>query len=178
MLEPSAVADPLCAAKFIFLNRFCFNGLYRTNSDGKFNVPYSPSKTGHLPTLEELQQVSVALKSATIQCCDFTELLKNVRKGDFVYLDPPFAVGNRRVFRQYGPSTFGTHDLERLAEHLQMINRRGATFVVSYAYCSESVNLFRRWHVHRAIIQRNISGFARHRRSAAEIIVTNKTVKK
>ena len=95
------------AARFIFLNRFCFNGLYRTNKDGQFNVPYAPSGTGQLPTSTELREIAKTLRSCAITHADFEALLAQTREGDLVYLDPPYAVGNRRVFRQYGPSSFG-----------------------------------------------------------------------
>src|SRR5207302_4226439 len=134
---------------------------------------YSPSKTGDLPSLSELRAVAQSLRHAQIQCCDFAIVLNQVRAGDFVYLDPPFTVENRRIFRQYGPSTFGINDLHRLAKLLDTIHSKGATFVVSYALSAESLQTFSKWHVRRVRIQRNISGFAKHRRIATEIIVSN-----
>ena len=83
------------------------------------------------------------------------------------------AVANRRIFRQYGPTSFGLADLKRLANDLNRIDAQGATFVVSYAFCQEAVHLFEGWNMRRVTIQRNISGFAEHRRRAAEIIVSN-----
>lgn len=161
------------AARFIFLNRFCFNGLYRTNLDGQFNVPFSGSKTGKLPSLEALRSVSEALKSTEIECCDFEDTLKRVRKNDFVYMDPPFAVGNRRIFRQYDPASFGLDDLDRLCSSMVEVDRRGANFVVSYAMCSEALSAFKDWTIRRTTTNRNISGFSKHRRTAVELIVTN-----
>ena len=162
------------AAKFIYLNRFCFNGIYRTNTKGKFNVPYSPSGTGDLPTLEELRAIYATLQSVTIHCADFEAiLLSKVRKNDFVYLDPPYAVANRRVFRQYGPKTFGLSDLKRLTDALVHIDRVGAKFLVSYAVCKEALECFSNWNIKRAFTQRNVSGFAEHRRRAVELLVSN-----
>lgn len=162
------------AAKFIYLNRFCFNGIYRTNTKGKFNVPYSPEGTGDLPTLIELREISTALQNVTISCEDFeTILLKKVRKNDFVYLDPPYAVANRRVFRQYGPQTFGISDLHRLNDALVRINKVGAKFLVSYAMCKEAKDIFSNWETRRVVTQRNVSGFAKHRRKAVELLITN-----
>lgn len=162
------------AARFLFLNRFCFNGLYRTNVHGQFNVPFSPSGTGTLPTRGQLTAASRLLKTAEIRCGDFETVLRNsVFPGDFVYLDPPYAVGNRRVFRQYGPDSFGLEDLERLAKLLHVIDERGARFVLSYADCREARHTFRPWRSTRVLTHRNISGFAKHRRRAAELIVTN-----
>lgn len=161
-------------ARFVYLNRFCFNGLYRTNTKGKFNVPYASSKTAHLPLQEDLCKAAKVLLSANIAARDFEETLKDVQGGDFVYMDPPYAVRNRRIFRQYGPDSFGIADLARLAVSLKEIDRRGATFVVSYAMCREALDAFSRWHIRRVHTQRSVAGFSRHRHKAIEIIVSNR----
>ncbi len=166
------------AARFIYLNRYCFNGLYRTNQLGHFNVPYSPSRTGPLPSLAELKGASVALKKATIRCCDFHESTLKISRGDFVYLDPPFAVENRRVFRQYGPRHFSNEDLQRLSRTLDHIDKAGGVFLLSYAYCSEAISHFSKWPIRRVVTTRNISGFAKHRRKAIELLITNTPLRK
>lgn len=162
-----------CAAHFIFLNRFCFNGLYRTDSTGRFNVPYSSSRTGNLPTQQELSLASRALRSADLVCADFEEVLLTTKRGDFAYLDPPYAVGNRRMFRQYGPDCFGTDDLGRLAKALIQIDNRGVHFVLSYALCKEALDILGGWNTRRVFTQRNISGFSNKRRRAVEVIISN-----
>lgn len=162
------------AARFVYLNRFCFNGLYRTNQKGKFNVPYAASKTGRLPTLEELSSAAKILSRAEIKTRDFEGTLQDVRAGDFLYMDPPYAVQNRRIFRQYGPDCFGTDDLDRLASALPHIDRSGATFLVSYAMCPEALEAFKGWHIRKAHTQRSIAGFSRHRRMDVEILVSNR----
>jgi DNA adenine methylase len=161
------------AADFIYLNRYCFNGLYRTNQKGEFNVPYAPEKTGSLPSKEQLQAVAALLKRTTIKNTDFEKILARGRKGDFVYIDPPFAVENRRVFKQYGASVFGTSDLLRLKSSIAKLDKRGAKFLLSYAYCKEVMDLFSEWPHKKIYVQRNIAGFAMHRRKAAEVIFTN-----
>ncbi len=161
------------AARFIHLNRYCFNGLYRTNKQGAFNVPYSGSRTGQLPTLSELRCAARILRRSMIVHADFEATIGGVRTGDFVYLDPPFAVSNRRVFHQYNPSSFGLHDLKRLSDTLVEIDRRNATFLVSYAVCREAIAAFLDWHVCRVSIDRDISGFTEHRRRAVELLVSN-----
>ena len=172
-LDPGDMTAPAKAARFIYLNRFCFNGLYRTNLHGRFNVPYSPSGTGQLPTLENLQHVARRLKTASIRCADFQATLEDVQAGDFVYLDPPFAVDNRRVFKEYGPGVFSRQDLTRLGACLDAIHERGASFLVSYALCSEALDVFHRWQMRRVVVARNIAGFAQHRRRAVELLVSN-----
>lgn len=164
------------AARFIFLNRFCFNGLYRTNMKGQFNVPYASSKTGRLPSLLQLKYISNILSKIEIINCDFEDTLAEVKHGDFVYMDPPYAVQNRRIFRQYGPDCFGLNDLERLSSALPKIDQIGATFLVSYAMCREAINAFKGWNIRRAKTQRSVAGFSANRRKAVEILVSNKTL--
>jgi DNA adenine methylase len=172
--SPSSL-DPIDrAARFVFLNRYCFNGLYRTNEAGVFNVPFAASGTGNLPAWEQFQASATLLGRASLRTDDFEEVIRRrVRRGDFVYLDPPYAVANRRVFKQYGPQTFGCDDLRRLSNLLKEIDRRGAHFLVSYAYCSEGLAALSDWRVRRVYTQRNIAGFARHRGRAAELLATN-----
>jgi len=164
------------AVRFFYLNRHCFNGIYRTNLKGDFNVPFSASgKTGAVPELERWLECAKILRNATLRSQDFeTFILRNVDRGDFVYLDPPYAVSNRRVFSQYSATSFGTYDLERLSNVLFEIDARGATFVVSYAQSPETSLLLGDWHVERRHIQRNVAGFAQHRRRATEVLISNR----
>src|SRR5205823_1595241 len=148
-------------------------GIYRTNEKGEFNVPYAPEGTGDLPTWPELAEWSRRLKSARIYSEDFEAILDRTRESDFVYLDPPFALDNRRIFRQYGPQTFGLDDLGRLGKALKRIHKRRVRFVLSYAYCPEALGAFGQWRIQKVYTQRNVAGFSRHRRKAAEILVSN-----
>lgn len=172
--SPASLTPTARAARFVFLNRYCFNGLYRTNLAGNFNVPYAPTKTGSIPDRTSFVRSAGLLRRARLLNQDFEAAINlHVTANDFVYLDPPYAVGNRRIFRQYGPHTFGTDDLARLNDSLNLIHTRGAHFVLSYAYCTEALRTFRDWPARKVYCQRNISGFAKHRRRAAELIVTN-----
>lgn len=171
---PAELSSTQRAARFIYLNRHCFNGLFRTNRKGQFNVPYAPCKTGAIPDRDHLRRAASLLKNAVILHGDFEKVVTKVTKpGDFVYMDPPFAVANRRLFRQYNRNTFGLDDLDRLVTLLRTLDKLGAHFVLSYAVCSESLAAFSHWRVRRVLTQRNIAGFAAHRRRAAELIVTN-----
>ena len=173
-IDPCTLRSLDRAARFIFLNRFCFNGIYRTNQEGRFNVPYSHSNTGSLPDRETLYAISKVLNKAKLLSDNYLIVLKKYSKaGDFVYLDPPYAVANRRIFKQYGPNTFGLDDLEELADYLYELDSRNVSFLVSYAVCKEALDLFKVWSTKRVFTQRNVSGFARHRRKAVELLVTN-----
>ena len=165
------------AARFIYLNRNCFNGLYRTNLRGQFNVPFAATGTGGIPPLQVFVENSRLLKRAELVRGGFEEVIRDqVREGDFVYLDPPYAVSNRRIFRQYGPQTFGLDDLEKLRSLLSYIDSKGAVFLMSYADCKESRTFAADWNYRRIFTQRNIAGFSRHRRRAGEALITNITV--
>jgi DNA adenine methylase len=160
------------AARFLYLNSLCFNGLYRTNGDGQFNVPYCPP--GHKTVPESLLlEASKHLRRATLVQGDFEDTVVDATDGDFVYLDPPYAVSRRRVFSQYGPTLFGARDLLRLRRALRRLDRRGAKFVVSYADCSEARETFRTWTVQRVRTRRNIAGFTGDRRGSYELLATN-----
>jgi DNA adenine methylase len=173
-LDPNNLPSEERAARFIFLNRFCFNGLYRTNQKGDFNVPFSPSGTGNIPSLEALKLAAQRLENTEVYARDFEPILKdNVIKGDFIYLDPPYATNSKRVFNEYGPGSFCVDDIRRLKEVLNMIHEREAHFVLSYGYCPEAIDAFSRWTNEKMHVQRNISGFVKGRRTSEELIVTN-----
>ena len=113
------------------------------------------------------------LRKARLVAGDFEKTLAFARRGDFVYLDPPFAVSSRRVFRQYGSNSFGTSDLPRLKQALCRLDKIGADFLVSYADSSEARELAKRWSSVRLPVRRHIAGFARQRRQAYEWLISN-----
>jgi DNA adenine methylase len=161
------------AARFIYLNRFCFNGIYRTNLEGKFNVPYGGTKSGKLPSDEVLADCSRLLKRAKLIAGDFEEVLRHVQPRDFVYLDPPFLVGSRRVFREYNGAVFSTNDLKRLRSWLLRLDRLSVAFLLSYAECREAHALAIGFYKRRVTVNRSIAGFADTRRTARELLISN-----
>jgi DNA adenine methylase len=172
--DPRSLSFVERAARFTYLNRFCFNGIYRTNNAGVFNVPYGGDKTGRLPPKEVFLRCSSLLRKAELLSGDFEKILrKNVRRGDFVYLDPPYAISNRRTHTQYNAQSFGLADLERLASTVDWLANKGATFVLSYADCREARALFRHWPKTTVVAQRNVAGFVNFRRKDRELIVSN-----
>lgn len=171
--NPSKLTPLQRAARFIYLNRNCFNGIYRTNRSGDFNVPFATSRAGAFVTREEFIEASKSLQCATLRAWDFGTTLRYVRDGDFVYLDPPYAVQSRRVFREYGERPFCSNDLSRLGKHLVRINDRNAAFLVSYADCQESRTLAENWISYRMRVRRHVAGFTGARKAAYELLITN-----
>jgi DNA adenine methylase len=116
---------------------------------------------------------SKALRDALIVAGDFEHTLERVQPGDFIYLDPPYCLDNRRVFREYVPGSFSSADLVRLARQLDRLNKLGAKFVITYADSREARELFALWKPRRVRVKRHIAGFSHHRRHAYELIATN-----
>lgn len=161
------------AARFIYLNRFCFNGVYRTNKKGMFNVPRG-SRTGSIPNESFFYRCSTALKSAKLIAGDFNECLKNVKKNDFVYLDPPYTTTRKNTAGEYGPVSFKCYDIPRLLNCLYDIHDKGAFFLLSYNDSEELINsLSPSWRIDYIDVSRHIAGFSKYRKIVREIIVTN-----
>jgi DNA adenine methylase len=127
-LDTSKMKPHARAARFIYLNRYCFNGIYRTNLLGQFNVPYSGVRCGSVPPDETFEKCSRRLKTARFMKGDFERVLEQAQKGDLVYMDPPFVVRARRVFRQYDPSTFTHEDITRLRSWMEQLNAKRINF--------------------------------------------------
>ncbi|MGI9075215.1 MAG: DNA adenine methylase [Bryobacteraceae bacterium] len=172
-IDISTMTSPARAARFIYLNRYCFNGIYRTNMLGQFNVPYSGVRCGAVPSDAVFQKCSNRLRSARLVNGDFESVLKYAEKGDLVYMDPPFAVQARRVFRQYDPSTFTSEDISRLRGWMERLNAARINFIVSYAESDEADVLRRNFSYETVSVRRNIAGFAGHRALTNELLISN-----
>jgi DNA adenine methylase len=172
-LQPENLSPTIRAARFIYLNRFCFNGLFRTNSDGVFNVPYGGRGSGSLPSANILHRAAVLLKRATFLCGDFENVLDTVRYGDFVYMDPPFSISHKRMFKEYGAVIFGRNDVTRLRLRLELLAAKGISFVVSYVESPEAEYLSRGFDVSVVSVRRNIAGFTASRMKSQELIISN-----
>lgn len=172
-MDPATLTPVQRAARFIYLNRFCFNGIYRTNLLGQFNVPYSGVRCGGFPKPEVFKLCSRRLRVARFVKGDFEHVLRHAQRGDLVYMDPPFAVRERRVFREYDPSTFTHGDIRRLRWWMEKLNASGINFVVSYAESDEADILRRNFSYETVSVRRNIAGFASFRAVSNEVLISN-----
>jgi len=171
--DPTSLTPTERAARFIYLNRFCFNGLYRTNLAGRFNVPYGGDKAGNLPSDDALRKASELLQNAQLMAGDFGNVLELVRPGDFVYMDPPFAVKSRRIFNEYDPSLFGPEDIRRLRGWMEALSERNVPFLVSYADSEEADSLQEGFYTEMVTVRRNIAGFTGSRIKSNEVLISN-----
>lgn len=124
------------AAQFIFLNKACWNGLYRVNSSGAFNVPYGWPRTNFVINSENLERCAQQLrrKQISIKCQDFGAIEDRVRKGDFVFLDPPYVTShNMNGFVDWNESLFSWQDQIRLSAMAKRLVRKGANVLITNA---------------------------------------------
>jgi len=174
-LKPSLLDRETRALRFLYLNRNCFNGIYRTNLNGEFNVPMG-TRLGEYFSKDDLLACSKLLQKTILIAGDFAKTLEQVEASDFVYLDPPYAVKSRRIFKEYGKTTFDSVDLPRLSEGLETVVQRKADFLVSYADCAEARLLALDWHSVRFPVRRHIAGFAGDRKCAYEWLISNRPI--
>ena len=119
-------------AKLIFLNKTCYNGLYRVNSKGEFNVPFGDYKNPMICDEKNLRNVSKLLKKAKIICGDFTDSKKYINNHTFIYLDPPYRpLSATASFTSYSKDNFSEQDQIRLAKFCKQIRKTGAKFLLS-----------------------------------------------
>jgi DNA adenine methylase len=126
--EPSILTDVERAARTIYLNKTCVNGIHRVNLRGTFNVPYGKHKNLSIPGPDLLRADSRALQGAGISCADFRASLQAVRPGDLVYIDPPY---DGVKFTQYTPGGFKRNDQEDLATEFERLAQLGAYVMMS-----------------------------------------------
>lgn len=133
------------AAEFIYLNKTCWNGLYRVNSEGEFNVPYGRPKTSNIIDPENLRACSRLLRRPHIQieAADFAECARSVREDDLVFLDPPYVTRhNNNGFVDYNEKIFSWQDQIRLAKVAKTLVRRGAHVMVTNAAHRDVIDLY------------------------------------
>jgi len=128
----SKLSDLSVASRFIFLNRTCFNGMYRVNSKGGFNVPYGKYTNPLICDEDNLKKVSKALQGIEIKHQDYKEVLKKAKKGDFIYFDPPYyPISKTSSFTSYTSEAFLDKEQIELRDTFMELNKRGCYVMLS-----------------------------------------------
>jgi DNA adenine methylase len=173
-LDPLLLAPAERAARFIFLNKTCFNGLWRVNRAGRFNVPIGRYKNPRFHDPAALITASHALRGVEIECAPFEESLVKAAPGDFVYLDPPYdPVSPTASFASYTPGGFGWEDQKRLARACIALNRRGVRFLLSNSATDRVRELYRGFEQRMVRAPRFINSRADSRGHVDELLVFN-----
>lgn len=162
------------AARIIYLNRTCFNGLYRENSRGEFNVPMGRYANPLICDAANLRAVSAALKRARITCQGFEQAAEAVAPGDFVYLDPPYdPVSETANFTSYHAMAFGKQEQRRLAATYRALDQRGARLLLSNSDTPFIRELYAGFRIEVVMASRNVNSRADRRGRVAELLIRN-----
>lgn len=176
--DPETLAPVERAARLIFLNKTCYNGLYRVNSMGQFNVPYGGDYyPGRKPTLYEKENIvsaSRTLQAARLVTGDYQTALAKVRKGDLVYLDPPYhPLSETSRFTSYTRDDFGDDDQHSLADTFAKLDRRGALLMLSNSGTPLVRGLYSEFRVAVLKARRAINSRGTGRGPIDELLITN-----
>ncbi len=166
------------ASRFIFLNRTCFNGLYRVNSKGHFNVPFGKYKNPNYQNFELLKSISSYLNNndITIHNTDFYIAVAGAEKGDFIYFDPPYDPLNKTSsFTSYQASSFTKEEQVRLRDTFVELDRRGCKVMLSNSSTPFVAELYKDYKIVRVKASRAINSKATGRGQIDEFLVMNYT---
>ena len=167
------------AAMFIYLNKTCFNGLYRVNRRDEFNVPAGDYKKPRILDETGLRSASAALRPAEIRCTGFERLLEDAKPGDFIYFDPPYEpVSKTASFTSYSSNGFTREDQVRLRDVYSALDRRGCKVMLSNSNVPFIRNLYQHFHIDTVAATRAINCDARRRGKVSEIVVRNYPVRR
>ena len=165
-------------SRLLFLNKTCFNGLYRVNKKGQFNVPLGRYTNPNIVNKENLTAVSKTLQSKKIKisCRDFEAVLGDAKKGDLVYFDPPYQpVSSTANFTSYTHRDFTEDDLERLAKLADKLHSKGCYVLLSNSNSKTVKDFFSKkyWKISSINVNRAINSNAQKRTGHKEIIIKN-----
>lgn len=161
------------AVRFFYLNKYGFNGVYRTNKKGEYNVPMGKN-TGNFAPLDFFTEAAKKLKGVKLASSDFVKSCKLPREGDFFYLDPPYYSRSTKCKGEYGTGSFTDDDQIRLVEYLETIHKKGAKFMLSYKDSPEVLEKLQTYcYVKHILVDRHVAGFAKHRGQANEVLIRN-----
>lgn len=159
---------------FLFLNKTCFNGLYRVNKKGEFNVPHGRYKNPTILDRDAIKEASGKFAGAELHWQGFSESLDMVRDGDFVYCDPPYVPESATAdFTSYTKDGFGYQDQVDLRDKLNGLNVQGIRWAVSNSDTPQVRELYAGYNFHELQVRRSISRKASTRKVVTELFITN-----
>jgi DNA adenine methylase len=171
-VDPNTLSVVKRSARFLFLNKTCFNGLYRVNKHGQFNVPFGKYDNPMICDEQNLRAASETLKGVEISKVDFEEMLHAPKEGDVVYLDPPYMPASKTSkFTAYSIDGFTEDDHKRLAACFDGLVERKVCCVLSNSFTPMTIELYSKHNILELMGARVVGGPAAYRKPAKEIIV-------
>jgi len=173
--EWSALPKAEAAARTIFLNKTCFNGLYRVNSSGYFNAPYGKYVNPNIVNENVILDVSRYLNWADIKIFsgDYRNVLKNILPGSFIYLDPPYMPIGETSFTSYTADKFDKEDQIALKKECDCLNKKDIKFLLSNSSCEFIEDLYEQYIITRIPAKRSINSCGNKRGSVEELLIRN-----
>ncbi len=174
MREKAPLSIATKAARLIYLNKTCFNGLYRVNSRGVFNVPFGRYANPGIFNENGLRRTSELLRGARIEAEDFRFLKVEARKNDFIYFDPPYHPRSKTsFFTAYTRDLFGETHQRKLAELYRALDKKGCLLMLSNSDTPLIRELYKDFDIREVSARRNINSKADRRGSICELVVLN-----
>jgi DNA adenine methylase len=161
------------AARFIYLNKTCFNGLYRVNKDNKFNVPIGSYKNPSIYNKKNLIYISNLLQNVEFKICSFEDILEYVKKKDFVYLDPPYDKLEVNSFTSYTKDDFSRTDQIKLKTFCDKLSFKKAQFLESNVSTEFIINLYSNYNISEVNAKRLVNSNASKRGFVKELLIKN-----
>ncbi|MEA4967857.1 MAG: Dam family site-specific DNA-(adenine-N6)-methyltransferase [Bacteroidaceae bacterium] len=160
------------AALFMYLNKTCFNGLYRVNSKGLFNVPFNNCRNLVIYNKENIEEISIYMKQVDIEVRDFEETCKNAKEGDFVFFDSPYAPLKDDSFESYTKDGFALEEHVRLAKLYKRLSNRGIKCILTNHNTKLINDLYKDFKIEVIQVKRMINRDTNNR-TGEEVIITN-----
>lgn len=175
--DPNKFSDLNIASRFIFLNRTCFNGMYRVNSKGEFNVPYGKHTNPLICDEDNLKKVSKSLQGIEIKHQDYKEVLKKAKKGDFIYFDPPYyPVSKTASFTSYTAESFLDKEQIELRDSFLELHKRGCYVMLSNSdtpFINKIYSGFKGVRINKVEAGRAINSKGSGRGKITEVLINN-----
>jgi DNA adenine methylase len=167
-------SDVQKASRFIYLNKTCFNGLYRVNRLGQFNVPYGHYSNPRIVDEENILSCSQYLADTVIRCADFSAILEEAQQDDFIYCDPPYIPLNpSSSFTAYTKEGFGLEQQYALRAVCESLHQRGAKFLLSNSDTPLIHELYSGYEIHTVFASRAINATGSKRGKVSEVLIKN-----
>ena len=160
------------AARFIYLNKHCFNGLYRVNKKGEFNVPFNGKLSGWSADRSHLLEASTKLWSVEIRCGDYVDAVRDAGKDDFIFLDPPYDVITDTSFTDYTKDGFGSEEQRKVADLFKALTNRGCKCMLTNHDTPLIRELYKDFKIEVVDVRRSINRNGSDR-TGTEVIITN-----